>query len=79
VERRHAALVDTSRLNEEVFDSLVVLAAGSWEPAAIAAGYQRVHALQADMDEGRQGRLVRLGFPPGDAAALLALHTRNFM
>ena len=79
VERRHDALVDTSGLNEEVFDSLVVLAAGSWEPAAIAAGYQRVQALQADMDEGRQRRLVRLGFPPGDAAALSALHTRNFM
>jgi hypothetical protein len=31
------------------------------------------------MDEGRQRRLTRLGFPPSDAAALSALHTRNFM
>lgn len=31
------------------------------------------------MDEGRQRRLVRLGFPVGDAASLSALHTRNFM
>jgi hypothetical protein len=31
------------------------------------------------MHEGRQRRLVRLGFPPDEAAALSALHTRNFM
>ncbi len=79
VERRHDALADTAGLNEEVFDALVVLAAGSWEPAALADGYRRVQQLQADMDEGRQRRLVRLGFPPAEAATLSALHTRNFM
>jgi len=79
VERRHDVLADTAGLNEEVFDSLVVLAAGSWEPSAIADGFARVAQLQTDMDEGRQRRLVRLGFPAGDAAALSALHTRNFM
>jgi hypothetical protein len=31
------------------------------------------------MDEARQRRLVRLGFPHDEAAALSALHTRNFM
>ena len=31
------------------------------------------------MDEGRQRRLVRLGFSPAEAAELSALHTRNFM
>jgi hypothetical protein len=31
------------------------------------------------MDEGRRRRLVRLGFAADDAAALSALHTRNFM
>jgi hypothetical protein len=31
------------------------------------------------MDEGRQRRLRRLGFGPGEAEALSALHTRNFM
>jgi TusA-related sulfurtransferase len=79
VERRHDALADTAGLNDEVFDSLVVLAAGSWEPAALAEGHRRVQQLQAEMDEGRQRRLVRLGFPPEEAAALSALHTRNFM
>lgn len=58
---------------------VVLLASGSWEPEAIAAGFKRVQQLQAEMDEGRQRRLVRLGFPAGDAASLSALHTRNFM
>jgi hypothetical protein len=79
MERRHDALADTAGLNEEVFDALVVLAAGSWEPAALAEGHRRVQRLEADMDEGRQRRLVRLGFPPAEAADLSALHTRNFM
>ncbi len=79
VERRHDALADTAGLNDEVFDALVLLAAGSWDPAAVAAGYRRVQRLQEEMDEGRQRRLVRLGFPSEEAAALSALHTRNFM
>jgi hypothetical protein len=56
-----------------------VLAAGAWTPAAIARGFAAVSRLQAEMDEGRQRRLVHLGFPPAEAAALSALHTRNFM
>ncbi len=79
VERRHDALLDTVGLNQQVFDSLVVLAAGEWQAAAIARGYTAVERLQAVMDAGRQRRLVRLGFPPDEAAALSALHTRNFM
>jgi hypothetical protein len=66
-------------LNQQVFDALVVLAAGSWTPSAIATGYAAVERLQAEMDEGRQRRLVRLGFVPDEAGALSALHTRNFM
>ena len=79
VERRHDALIETAGLNQQVFDALVVLAAGSWSPKAIARGYAAVARLQAEMDEGRQRRLVRLGFPIDEAAALSALHTRNFM
>lgn len=79
VERRHDALVDTAGLNQDVFDSLVILAAGEWTPAAIARGYQAVQGLHIEMDEGRQHRLIRLGFPPSEAAELSALHTRNFM
>lgn len=79
VERRYAALVDTAGLNQDVFDSLVILAAGDWTPAAIATGHEAVRRLQAEMDDGRQRRLVHLGFPADEAADLSALHTRNFM
>jgi hypothetical protein len=79
MERRHAALSDTAGLNEEVFNALVILAAGEWTPGAIATGWAKVQTLQDEMDEGRRRRLGRLGFPPGEAADLSALHTKNFM
>ena len=79
IERRHAALAHTSGLNAEVFDALVLLAAGSWEPAALRRGHAAVVALVGEMDAGRRTRLLRLGFDPDAAAALSALHTRNFM
>jgi hypothetical protein len=79
IERRHDALRDTSGLNDDVLDALVLLAAGAFEPAAIRHGWEAVQELQRDMDEGRRRRLVRLGFTDAAAAALSALHTRNFM
>jgi hypothetical protein len=79
VERRHDALRQTAGLNEEVFDALVVIAAGSWEPGRIAEGFDRVVALTRDMDQGRRHRLARLGFSEKEATALSGLHTRNFM
>jgi hypothetical protein len=79
VERRHDALRDTAGLNEHMFDALVVLAAGSWEPAAIERGWDAVQELQRRMDEGRRQRLAYIGFPDDEAAELSALHTRNFM
>jgi hypothetical protein len=79
IERRHDALAATSGLADSVHDALVVYAAGCWSPDAIAAGWARVRSLQAEMDEGRRRRLVRLGFADAEAAELSALHTRNFM
>ncbi|HVW32478.1 MAG TPA: ferritin-like domain-containing protein, partial [Acidimicrobiia bacterium] len=79
VERRHDALASTAGLHAGVYDALVVLAAGAWSPAAVAAGWAAVSGLTAQMDDGRRRRLARLGFPPGEAAELSALHTRNFM
>jgi hypothetical protein len=79
IERRHAALAHTSGLNAEVFDALVLLAAGSWEPAALRRGHAAVVALVGEMDTGRRTRLTRLGFDHDAAVALSALHTRNFM
>jgi hypothetical protein len=79
VERRHAALERTAGLNEEVLDSLLLLAAGSLNPAAIRAAHDGVVALRQEMDQGRRQRLRKLGFEEREAAALSALHTRNFM
>jgi hypothetical protein len=79
VERRHSALLNTAGLNQQVFDSLVILAAGSWEPAAIRSGWLAVQQLQSQMDEGRRRRLAHIGFPADEAAEISALHTKNFM
>ena len=79
VQTRNDALSGTSGLNEEVFDALIVLAAGEFTPAAIAQGYVRVQQLMVDMAQGRQARLEKLGFSKAEAQNLSALHTRNFM
>jgi hypothetical protein len=79
VQARNDALSATSGLNEEVFDALVLLAAGEFTPAAIARGYARVQELMRDMAEGRRARLEKLGFTSDAARELSALHTRNFM
>ncbi len=76
---RHAALQHTAGLNEEVFESLVLLAAGSLELDALERGWDAVTALGEEMDAGRQVRLRRLGFSDVDAKQLSSLHTRNFM
>ena len=79
VESRHDALAGTSGLNEEVFDSLILVAAGELSPAALARGTQRVQQLMQDMADGRYTKLVRLGFDKAHAEKLASLHTRNFM
>lgn len=79
VDRRHQALAQTAGLNEEVFDALIILAAGDWTHEAIAGGFSKAQNLKAEMDADRRTRLIKLGFPPDEAAALSALHTRNFM
>ncbi len=79
VQRRHASLQHTAGLNADVFDALVLLAAGSLRPAALREGAARVAVLARDMDATRQGYLRRLGYDDTQAAALSSLHTRNFM
>jgi hypothetical protein len=79
INRRHDALAQTAGLNEEVFDALVLLAAGEWKSEAIARGFEKVQVLKQEMDIDRRGRMVKLGFSAEEASALSALHTRNFM
>src|SRR5262245_44019876 len=79
VESRFDSLREMSGLNEEVFDALVLLAAGRFEPDAVARGHEAVLALKTDMDAARRHRLEQLGFEPAEAERLSSLHTRNFM
>ncbi|MCY2958828.1 MAG: ferritin-like domain-containing protein [Planctomycetota bacterium] len=79
IERRHDALRDTAGLNEQVFDALIVLAAGALDPARVEAGFELVQALGLQMRAGRRNRLKLLGFDAERADVLSALHTRNFM
>jgi hypothetical protein len=79
IEQRYDALAATAGLNEEVFDALVLLAAGELTPTAVARGHAAVGRLQLDMASGRRARLARLGFAPAEAQRLADLHTRNFM
>ncbi|MBL8216171.1 MAG: ferritin-like domain-containing protein [Bryobacterales bacterium] len=77
--RRHEALRHTAGLNAEVFEALVLLAAGSWKVADIGRGYEAVSALVQQMHTGRKRRLIKLGFDEAGAEEMSALHTRNFM
>lgn len=79
VEQRFDALAGTSGLNEEVFDALILVAAGELTAPAIARGAGRVQQLMRDMADGRFTKLLRLGFERGQAERLASLHTRNFM
>ncbi|OJX14658.1 MULTISPECIES: ferritin-like domain-containing protein [Delftia] len=79
VEQRFDNLAGTSGLNEEVFDALILIAAGTLTPEALARGAARVQQLMRDMADGRFSKLLRLGFERGHAERLASLHTRNFM
>lgn len=79
IQSRNESLVHTSGLNEEVFDALVLLAAGEFTPGAILTGTKRVQELMRDMAAHRQARLEKLGYDQKTAQRLSALHTRNFM
>jgi hypothetical protein len=79
VRRRHDSLASTAGLNADVFDALVLVAAGSFSPDDVRSGFAAVAGLVAEMDEARRRRLQRLGFSVDEAAELSALHTRNFM
>jgi hypothetical protein len=79
VRRRHEALRQTAGLNAEVFDGLVLMAAGSWEVRDLARGHAKVLALIEEMHMSRRRRLIQLGFTDRDAEEISSLHTRNFM
>lgn len=79
IEQRYDELSGTAGLNEEVFDALMLLAAGGVSATAVAHGHAAVLQLKLDMAAGRKARLARLGFGKEEAQRLADLHTRNFM
>jgi hypothetical protein len=79
IESRHESLARSAGLNEEVFDALILFAAGEWGVEAVRQGYDKVQQLKQDMATGRELRLNRLGFNSDEANRLSSLHTRNFM
>jgi hypothetical protein len=79
VRRRHDVLAQTTGLNSEVFDALLLMAAGSMAHTALREGYRRVLQLTVEMEHGRCRRLAKLGFSESESAELAGLHTRNFM
>ncbi len=79
IEQRYDTLAASAGLNEEVFDALILLAAGNTDAASVRRGFGRVQRLKQEMATGRKARLVRLGFQVSEADRLSGLHTRNFM
>ena len=79
VQRRHDALRHSAGLNAEVYDALVLMAAGSWALADLRQGHDRVGELMRDMHAGRKKRLAWIGFSDAEAEEMSSLHTRNFM
>jgi hypothetical protein len=79
VRRRYDVLRNTAGLNAEVFDALLLVASGGWDPLDLRRGHKNVMGLLQEMDELRQKRMVHIGFSAAEAQELSALHTRNFM
>jgi len=79
IELRFDTLANSSGLNSEVFDALILIAAGTYSPSALANGFKAVQTLMKTMEEGRRVRLEKLGFTNSEAKRLAGLHTRNFM
>jgi TusA-related sulfurtransferase len=79
IEGRSESLSGTTGLNEDVFDSLLIIGAGAVDAEKIPQGFSRVQELMLKMQEGRTTRLIRLGFDKKKAEYLASLHTKNFM
>jgi TusA-related sulfurtransferase len=79
VRKRAATMHGVGGVPAPIQDALVILAAGSDLPKAVAHGHQRFRALLDEMHAHRQKRLITAGFTIEQAATLSDLHTPNFM
>lgn len=77
--RRAASLPASAAAPAPLADALVLLAAGSVEPRAVARGHEAYRALLDEMHAARRKRLIHAGFSEAEADELSLLHTPNFM
>lgn len=76
---RAAALAEIRTVNPLVEESLVILAAGGLNAAALPKGVKAVRQLYGAMHENRIKRLQMIGFSPDEAENVSRSHTPNFM
>jgi hypothetical protein len=50
VRRRYDVLQSTAGLNTEVFDTLLLIASGGWDPADLRRGHESMMGLLREMD-----------------------------
>ena len=78
VRRRAAALRHTAGLNGEVFDALVLMAAGSWTISDLGSGYDEAAALIEEMHSMRRKRLTGIGFSEDGGRCPMSLPLDRF-
>jgi hypothetical protein len=79
VRKRATTLADVGGVPVPLHDALVIYAAGSNAPEAVARGHEAFRALLATMHENRVKRLRTAGFSETQAQTLSDLHSPNFM
>jgi hypothetical protein len=79
VRKRASTLSNVGGAPEPLQDGLTVLAAGSTDSKAIAAGHEAFRELLHTMHDSRVKRLEHAGFTAEEAQRLSDLHTPNFM
>ncbi len=77
--QKRASHLEGGSVPAPVQDALVILAAGSHHPVAVATGHRAFRDLLTTMEQGRIRRIQAAGFSMAEATALSALHTPNFM
>jgi TusA-related sulfurtransferase len=79
VRKRATTLADVGGVPAALHDALVIYAAGSTAPDAVAKGHEAFRTLLETMHENRVRRLKTAGFSETQAQTLSDLHSPNFM
>jgi hypothetical protein len=79
VRQRAAFMSAVTEVSPRVQEALAILASGGLDPARLAEGTHKVHALMEEMHTHRLQRLHTAGFAADQADEISRLHTPNFM